>query len=409
MQLLSHFSFYKLLNVFLRISGIGSKFLIFTLLSKYLTDIEFGNYSLITSIITMMIFILGVDFYNFSIREILTQKDSFIIQNNILSTLVLYLFIYSLFFLIGFFVFNLVDFTKEYVLLVLFLCITEHLSQEIYRLLIGFNKILLANILLFSRTFVWSVYIGFLAYSGEIVSIDFILQVWLISDSVTILIPAILYLKYLRLKEFKINYKWIFNGLKISSLFFISTIFLKLIEYANRFIVDLFLGKEIAGIYTFYSSIAILITVYVNTIVISFELPSILKASDLDQQKLLFTKFKKSLLVQTVVVSIILLLLIYPILTWQDKSNFKEYLPILFFMIIGVGLMNYSLYYHFKLYVKKFDKKLVKTLVISGVASLIIAFILTKFLGVYGAAIAFTLSGGILFLNRFIEVKRLNI
>ncbi len=357
----------------------------------------------------MMIFILGVDFYNFSIREILTQKDSFIIQNNILSTLVLYLFIYSLFFLIGFFVFNLVDFTKEYVLLVLFLCITEHLSQEIYRLLIGFNKILLANILLFSRTFVWSVYIGFLAYSGEIVSIDFILQVWLISDSVTILIPAILYLKYLRLKEFKINYKWIFNGLKISSLFFISTIFLKLIEYANRFIVDLFLGKEIAGIYTFYSSIAILITVYVNTIVISFELPSILKASDLDQQKLLFTKFKKSLLVQTVVVSIILLLLIYPILTWQDKSNFKEYLPILFFMIIGVGLMNYSLYYHFKLYVKKFDKKLVKTLVISGVASLIIAFILTKFLGVYGAAIAFTLSGGILFLNRFIEVKRLNI
>ena len=62
--------FFKLLNVFLRMGGIGSKFLIVTLMSKYFDVDVFGNYGLITSIITILIFVLGLDFYNFSIRDI---------------------------------------------------------------------------------------------------------------------------------------------------------------------------------------------------------------------------------------------------------------------------------------------------------------------------------------------------
>ena len=80
MRLPSYFSFHKLVNVFLRISAIGSKFIVFTYLSKYFTDIEFGNYSLITSLVTIMIFVLGLDFYNFSIRDILKTKETSQIQ-----------------------------------------------------------------------------------------------------------------------------------------------------------------------------------------------------------------------------------------------------------------------------------------------------------------------------------------
>ena len=40
-------------------------------MSKYFDVDVFGNYGLITSIITILIFVLGLDFYNFSIRDIL--------------------------------------------------------------------------------------------------------------------------------------------------------------------------------------------------------------------------------------------------------------------------------------------------------------------------------------------------
>ena len=49
-------------------------------------------------------------------------------------------------------------------------------------------------------------------------------------------------------------------------------------EYANRFIVDYFMGEVLAGVFLFYSNISILITVYINTIVISFELPELIKS-----------------------------------------------------------------------------------------------------------------------------------
>ena len=92
-------NFFKLLNVFLRIGGIGSKFLIVTLMSKYFDVDVFGNYGLITSIITILIFVLGFDFYNFSIRDILNTKDKQEIVNKVVVTFILYGLAYLFFIL----------------------------------------------------------------------------------------------------------------------------------------------------------------------------------------------------------------------------------------------------------------------------------------------------------------------
>ncbi|WP_348703826.1 oligosaccharide flippase family protein [Tenacibaculum sp. 190524A02b] len=407
--MLTNSSFNKFLNVLLRVSGMGSKFLLFTILSKYFTNLTYGNYSLITSIITIMIFVLGIDFYNYGIRDILNTRNKDEIKNKLFSSFVLYIFTYSIFLLIGFFIFNELSYTKEYVFIIIFLCIAEHFSQEVYRVLVAFNKVLFANILLFIRTTIWSTYIILLVYRNVELGISFILKLWLISDLITIVIPFFYFLKIKDILSMKFIPSWIKKGIKVSLIFFTGTVFLKLIEYANRFIVDAFLGREIVGVYTFYSSIAILITVYINTIVISFELPNILKAKKTDLERALFSKLKKSLLTQTLLISIVLLIIIHPILMWQNKHVYKEYLPILYFMIAGVGLMNYSLHYHFKLYAKHYDTELLKTIVVSGVISLTISIVLTYKFGVYGASSAFVISGGVLYINRFIAVKKLNI
>ncbi|SDS38857.1 Membrane protein involved in the export of O-antigen and teichoic acid [Polaribacter sp. KT25b] len=401
--------FFKLLNVFLRIGGIGTKFLIITLMSKYFDVDVFGNYGLITSIITLLIFILGLDFYNFSVRDILKTNDKQEIVNKVILTFILYIVVYLLFIILGYFILGNLSYIKPYLFLVLFLAITEHLSQEIYRLLIGFKKVLLANIILFFRTVSWSAIITFYYYNNSLITIEKIFNLWLIANVLTIVYVLVFSIgkNYDSILKLNLDFFWLKKGLKISSVFFIATISLKSMEYANRFIVDFFMGEKLAGIFLFYSNISILITVYVNTIVISFELPELIKSIRLPNIDLLLKKFKKSLIIHVFISSLFILLIIKPLLLWQNKVEFENYLPLIYFLIIGAGLMNYSLLYHFKLYIYHKDKALLKSMVISAVLSLLLTISLTYFYGIYGTATAFVISSIILFYMRYYEAKKM--
>src|SRR5690606_3993343 len=64
----------KLSSFLLMISAMASKFGIFTILSKHFDTATYGVYSLQATTITIAIFILGFDFYNYTIRDILINK-----------------------------------------------------------------------------------------------------------------------------------------------------------------------------------------------------------------------------------------------------------------------------------------------------------------------------------------------
>ena len=399
----------KFFNVFLRIGGVGSKFIIFTLMSKYFDVDVFGNYGLITSLITILIFVLGFDFYNFSIRDILNTKDKQEIVNKVVVTFILYGLTYLFFILVGSLIFCNISYIKPHLFLIIFLVITEHLSQEIYRLLIGFKKVLLANILLFFRTVSWSVIIIFFYYNNNLITVDKIFKLWLLANTLTIVYVFFLSISksYREIIKVSLRLNWVKKGLRICSVFFLATISLKFMEYANRFIVDYFLGEKIAGVFLFYSNISILITVYINTIVISFELPELIKLADSQEIHKLLRKFKKSLLVHTLISSLFIFIIIKPLLMWQNKVEFETYLPLIYFLILGVGLMNYSLMYHFKLYIYHKDKALLKSIIVSSILSLLLTIVFTSFYGIYGTANAFVLSCIILFYMRYNEAKKI--
>src|SRR5690606_10623943 len=104
----------------------------------------------------------------------------------------------------------------------------------------------------------------------------------------------------------------------------------------------------------------------------------------------------------------IILIAIKPILLWQGVELYRDHLYILFFLLVGVGLMNYSLSYHFFLYVKEQDRKILKLTVIVGAINLVLTIILTYFLGLLGTSLAFTLTGIFMFYLRFVNAKSIN-
>mgnify|MGYP000436328438 CR=1 FL=1 len=410
-KFLQKIPFYKLINLGLRLGGMGSKFLIVILMSKYLTDFDYGNFGLITTLVTILIYIFGVDFYNYSIRDILketeTEVDTF---NKVANTLLFYVLIYIVTCPIFYIIFSQVEFSAPYVLLIFLLGITEHFCQETYRLLIAFKKVLLANILLCIRTVSWVLVLLYKIYSNEDITLDFLFTIWLLANS-CIVIFMIIYEainNYKNLRFFELKFNWIKQGLNTALLFFIGTISLKTIEYANRFIIDYFLGKEATGIFTFYAQIAILITIYINTIVISFELPVLIESSKTKEVIPVYAKFKKSLKQHIVIVLVGIIVLIKPILIWQNKESFEECLPILALLLLGVGLMNYSLAEHFKLYIYNRDKKILRILLITNIISIPLTVFFTWLFELYGAAVAFLITGVILAYLRKSSAKKIN-
>ena len=393
----SNNNIFKLINLFLRVAPLAIKFLFFAVLSKAMEADDYGSYTLITTTITLSIFILGFDFYNYSIREVLLSKSQ--VFRKLFSTFVLYLSTYAIVALIVFGCFvifsDFIESSSELVITLTLICFSEHFCQEAYRMQIAFKKILLANLLFFFRVFVWMVYltVEVIFYSNDI-SVIYILKIWMIFNLITVFLNVITAYKPIKnnLNNLKINIQFIKNGLVISGLFFLGTLSLKTIEYVNRYIVDLFLGKEITGVFSFYSNLALVISVYINAIVVSFELPSLIEKGNSKEINKHFKGFKKSFMKQIIIIVAILVLAVFPILKWQNIPMYEDYIYIFFILVVASAIINYSLVYHFYLYIKQKDKTILILTVKSGVFNLIVTIGLTYLFGVLGTCIAFFLT-----------------
>ncbi|WP_151672736.1 lipopolysaccharide biosynthesis protein [Patiriisocius marinus] len=400
-RLLKALSINKLSSLFLRMSAMASKFVIFTILSKYFDTDTYGVYSLQATTITIAIFILGFDFYNYAIRDILLNKER--TATKVLTAMSLYAVSYVLFAVIGYVLFNQIDYFAQYTWLLIGICITEHLNQEIYRLLLAFKKVLVANILLFIRVAGWTLYVLYkLLLEEASLGIAEILIIWLSFNAMTLVLTLIIFAKPLitNLKVATWDKSWLIKGLKVSVIFYTATIFLKIIEYSNRYVVEAVLDESAAGIFSFYSNFAMVVTIYVSTIVVSYELPDLIESSTTDNFVNKLKRYKKLLFLHAAIASVVVVICMYPILIWQGKTEFIALWPLLLFLLGGAYLMNVSLLYHAYLYIKHREKKLLEIVIISGIINIIATWILTYYYGLYGAASAFLVTAIVIFILR---------
>ncbi len=394
-------------SLFLRMSAMGSKFLIFTYLSKYFTESVYGVYSLLSTTVTVAIFVLGFDFYNYAVRDILLKPAER--ASKVTTSLVFYSFIYLTFIVIGYFVFNQVDYLAEFSTLIIFIAISEHLNQEIYRLLLAFKRVLAANWFLFLRVAGWTIWVLFqIIFLKKIVTLEYILFTWLFFNVTILLLTAIWFHPSIRanISAIRIKKNWLIRGLKVSLIFYIATLALKVIEYSNRYIVEAVLDEVSAGIFSFYSNISMVIGIYISTIVVSYELPDLIESSISETFDTKLLRFKKLLIRHSALAFLVVLIAIYPVLLWQGKASFAHYWPLIILLNAATFLMNVSLVYHSYLYIMHREKKLLEIVLISSAINIMATFAFSYFFGIIGAGIAFLITGIIIFVLRKRAVKK---
>ncbi|WP_159018815.1 lipopolysaccharide biosynthesis protein [Algibacter sp. L3A6] len=393
--------------------SLGAKFVFALYISKYLEVDVYGEYNLLVTSVTFLLFAIGLDFYSFSAREILAisgEKRFFFIKHQFLFHFIVYiLFIPIIYF-----------FCKEFLRTDLFLwfyilVVSEHFSQEFYRIFIFHNKQLISNILLFFRTFFWIALISldvFVLEEHEF-SIDLILKFWILGSLISCVLAVFILRKEYSFSIIEIfsireyDFKVLKTGLFICMPIFLSTISYKLIEYSDRFLIDIFLNKTQVGVYSLYSNFSNITNIVVNTVVTLMLFPKLVenvKKENYDQFFLIKAKFKKELIYVTFGMSLLLAFLIFPLLDWVGKDDYSEYVISFFILILGNIFLNLSFLPHYLLYAFSQDvKNIIPTIIAMVINVLLNVVLLLIFKNIIVVAIATTVSYIIIFI-----LKQLN-
>jgi len=398
-------NFHKFLALFLRGISLLGRFALTFFITKELSLELQGEYTLLATTITLLVMLVGFDFYIYSSRRIVKKKESsiFILKNQLFLHSVIFVFISFL--IVGYFYFFKTFFSIYYIFLIISLLFFEHLGQELFRMYLILEKTLFANLLLFLRTGVWAIALSgylFLFKVSEL-NLETILILWLFSAILSVFTGMLYFPNIKLLFDTKIDNQWIKKGLKVGLVMFISTISVKIVEYSDRYLIDYFLGKTDLGIYSIFFQLYNLINVVIFTLIISFTYPKIFHAVN-DNHKQNILKLKNQIIIKSS-----LIIILYGAFFWFtlplilktiDKNELYPHQLIFFILLLGGLFLNISFSYHYILIAKGRELSIVKSTLFVAVFNIICNIILIPIYGITGAAFTFLVSSILLLLTK---------
>ena len=369
-----------LFDLSLRIAALGGKFLLMMAIARFLTVKDVGNYGLYVSIIVMSLYFVGLDFYIFSTREILDPKVTKKTGEILFNQVVFFLFSYLLLAVVWPGLLTLSAITGVGGLLFV-LTITEHLSQECYRLLIIKEKITIANFILFIRSGVWCYLCVPLLYF-HFINLEQIFYIWLVSSAISVVVGVIFIVRFesISISDFKFNIEWLKRGIKTSFLFFLGTLCLRVINYIDKVIAVHFISSPKLGVYVFFFGVAAAVQAVIDVLVVTRYYPSLVKAIQVNnvvETKKTFVTFKKKILFYNFGLFMLSIPACYIMIKLTGKVEYTNHFMWYILIVIATSFLNMSLPYHYVLYSKKKDTSII---CINAIALLL--FIIISFSGV---------------------------
>lgn len=383
----------NLINLILRFSSLAGKFVLVFVIAKFLDLKELGIYGILNTTVTLGVFLIGLEFYNFSTREFINNKDQLgkLVRDQFVFHLISYIISTPLVYLIFFF-----DILPlEYYLLFTFVLILEHLNQEIYRILVAFSKLVEANIALFIRSSIWILFLYFLWVYSDVRNLEQLLTFWSIGGLLALFLGLFWMKKFhfVEIKFGKINFSWIKKGLITSIPFLVASLSYKFVEYSDRYFIDYFFDKDSVGVYTFYSGLSKVIQIAIFTVVTMVYYPKMIDSYGKDQKRFQYyiSKSLKETILYALAITVALIVSIDTILAIFDKPQLTEYKELLYILILGQVILCFSYIPHYILYAKKKDQTIMYSTLLGAGLCLVLSIILVPKYGPMGSAISGTI------------------
>lgn len=402
----------KIYNLLIRGATLASRFVLVIFIARFLTVEELGAYSLFAASISYALFFVGMDFYTFSSREILSVdklKWFGIVKNQFSFYILFYCFSFPLIYCLFYF-----GFLPEKVVIWFYLIlVAEHLSQESMRLLVVLNKAFVANISLFIRSGLW-VYVAvtLMFFDVGLREVYVILTLWFVGSSLSVLfvIPEILRLRRSALATpQKIDYGWMWSGVKIAAPLLVGTLALRSLYIIDRYSLNYFSDLAAVGVYSFYSSFASALLAFVDAAVVMQIYPKIVRSvkdNDFENLREYKKKFIKSVSILSLGLFCILPVGVYFLLLWMGKTDYIHYFPLIGILMLSSIIYSFALLPHYELYAHNEDKKIISSSILAAIVGAITMPIGAYYCGVYGVAVGQVLAVIFLYIYKIILLKK---
>ncbi|WP_165859716.1 lipopolysaccharide biosynthesis protein [Tsuneonella suprasediminis] len=386
----------RIINITLRFGTLGSRFLLIFFLAKFLSPAEVGNYGLFTAAVGYTLYIVGLDFYVFTTREIVhapAKKRGHFLKTQICISAIIYLVVAPA---------SLVVLSKlgwSSVALIAFLpiLVLEHFNQEIMRLLIALSEQITASIILFLRQGSWaiaSVLLMALDPSSRLLWV--VLGLWFLGGALAAIIGV---WKVASLKmggwHDRIDWSWARRGLKVSFAFLIATLALRAIQTLDRFWIEALGGVEVVAAYVLFTGVASSMMVFLDAGVFAFTYPALIRHHKHGDREAFQRVLRKSLL-QTILFigafSVVSLALLPYLLAWIGKAEYLSKVSLFPWILSALALNCLGMIPHYALYACSHDRSIIASHIIALAVFTIAAWALGHAYGTLAIPIALNLA-----------------
>lgn len=391
-------------NMAVRACTLASRAVLIVFFARFLTPAELGLYGLFTVSIALVLYVLGFDFYNYVTRELLSRPREYwpaMLRDQALFHLATYAIVLPA--LLVLFASNLLPWALGgwfYTLLIL-----EHVSQELYRLLLTNSQSFLANVALFLRAGAWIfIYVGIGVVYAPARCLTSV-WLWWAAGSVAGIVVSLLSLADLPWRlalKTPINFPWLRRGIRISGRLLGGTLSLWGITTFDRYLLQHYRGFDAVGVYSFYMSVAGAIVVFVDAGIVAPLYPALVSAaaSDPQQYARLRRRFSRSVWFGSLTLAIAAAIAIRPVLWFINRPAYSGHLEILWVLLLFAVLSVATRPATYALYAHKCDNQLVLTSFGGLVTLALLGPVLTSTKGIAGMAFTVCISMTVIVLGR---------
>lgn len=353
----------RILNMLLRACTLGARFVFVFFLAKFLDAKAVGYYGLFTATVGYFLYLVGLDFYTYTTREILKaqheQRGQMLKGQASLSAL-LYIVVVPL----AVWMLPQAQWPSELLLWFFPILVLEHLNQEISRLLIALSEQITASLILFMRQGSWALAIvGLMAVNANMRHLQAVMACWLTAGLIAALL-GVHKVKHLGMGGWRlpVNWIWVRKGASVSLSFLLATLALRGVQTIDRYWVQSLSNTETVGAYVLFLSIAGTLMVFLDAGVFAFAYPELIALHHKQQHTQAHRKVKQLLmyvLLAAAVFSGISWLLLPYLLQWINKPLYMQSIGLYPWLLLATAINALGMAPHYALYAQGRDKVII--------------------------------------------------
>lgn len=292
-------------------------------------------------------------------------------------------------------------------IVIVLIMLFEHLGNDVFLLLSNLERPLLANITAFIRGAAWAlVYVPVSLWTPSLRSLVALLASWLAGSVIAFLVFAWTSRSWSWMTALSqpLRPEWVIATIRRAFVIYVSDLSFVASQYIDRYLVTLFLGLRLAGIYFLCWSFATAVSTFVSMTLLQVQRPLLIKAfhqGGAQAHSALAARFARSAALGSIAFGGVIGLIFHALLPFLDQVSLTAQVPAFWLIMAGIAMRNMADFGAMALFTARRDILMTVSNVVAVALLVLTQALLLPLAGLLGAGMAILITFTAMTLWRF--------